>query len=574
MASLNVEAIVPASAGLDTESAPDRVSTGTAPEHRNFLVHRDGRMPLRGPLVDHTALDLGTNELVTGAWVFNDKLLVGTADADATAVREPHTAPYRKAAAAVDLAEPETTMKLVDLVAETVTDVVGTQDTVIAGRGVRIGGKVYGFAYSSGTDVNENGGFQHRRALLGWDGSTSAPVAVTGAPDGGQDVITHYNRLFVLGGRDVAGGGTTIEPNTLFYSDFGGPDGNIADDWEDDVSGLSNKIVVGADDPNDYGVGLAVVGQSLVIFKRRSIYVLTGYDDSTFTLRPFSHGVGCLDARSIVQGEDGCFFLSAEGYMYFDGAQMYPVSGNVQSELISLAESTVGDNGSDGARCVAERLPNNYLMISLVSQSFVDGSVGESNCYLFHIPSGRWTRFTSDALANPVPLWVERTNNYTTILDGSRVVKADYLTLPEAAPETARGFDTVATASARIPALWYSELTRLSTPLHMAQLHRLLIDYTFVVDGVSDGAVNGWYVSLINADGTQLLDEYQLPNMGENSAYLYRRRNVVDVYSEVTDCQLRVEWRADAPETFPALIDASIYGAYLEFSPSRQRRSS
>lgn len=528
---------------------------------------------MRGPLADHPALNLGTDEIVTGVWSFGNKALVGLASKSATATGEYQTAPYRKVAAAAELAEPNTTMKLVDLDADTVTDVTAAQGTVIAGRGTRIGSYVYGFAYSGTTDDSTNGGYVHRRSLLRWDGTTTAPTAVTNAPDSGQAVRGHYNRLFVLGGRDVPGALTAHEFNTLFFSDPGGPVNLLAADWQNDVSGLSNKIVVDVDNPDDFGVGLAKIGDNLAIFKRRSVHVLSGYSDTTFQLRTFTTDVGCVDARTIVEQGDGCYFLSEQGYHYFDGVQMTLVSEPILSELATVTQQTVGISGDDGGRAEATTLPNNYILLQVGAQSFTTGAVTEGKAYLYHMPTGRWSRFSSLATANEVPTALGRTNYLPFIIDGDRLIKAQYLTVPEAVDTTERGFDSVASGgtTGRIPALWRSALIRVGTPLYMAQLHRLLIDYTFQLDPGADNDSDGWYVSAALGNGNTVVAEYQVPTQGSPTTYLYRRRDVADAFGEATDFQLTVEWKAG--DDVPALAKAVLYDCTVEWQISRQRRS-
>lgn len=571
MAELKVERVPCGYQGLDTESAPEAVPDGFAPEHRNFLLHHEMEMHMRGPLTDHTTLTIGSDVIVTGIWSFGNAALVGLAATNATATREPWRAPYSPATAA-ELAEPVTTMKLVDFDAMTVSNVAAAQGTVIMGRGTRIGDKVYGFAYSGGTDDDTGATYVHRRSLLAWDGTTSAPAAVANAPDSGLDIITHFNRLFTLGGRDVPGGGTTHEFNTLYFSDNGGPVSALAAEWQDDVSGLTNKIVVDADNPDDFGVALGKAGDALVILKRHSVHLLTGYDQDTFTLKPYSQDVGCVDARSVVQFNDGVYFMSEEGYMFFDGSVLEPVDDMIRTEIVANVDQTVGRHGSDGSKVHAIKLPNHYILLTIVNQSFIDGSLGTVQAsYLYHAPTRRWSRFDSAATANPVPVAAGNTHWTTFLIDGDHAVKADYITIPEACPSDERGFDSVASTDARITPQWKSRLIRFGTPLFMSQFHRVLVDYKFVLDDGADSDQLAWYVSAQEGTGREVLAEYQLYAMGDDTAYLYRRRNVHDEFNEVSDAQLTIEWHED--DSTPAVNDARIFDCYIEYQTTRQRRS-
>lgn len=585
MAALSLQSVEPGYAGLDTDSQPSFLPPGYAQVHDNFVVHRDGLMQMRGPLVNHTALTLGSNEMVAGVWTWNNRALIGLVAASASATGEPWTGHYRKVSASANLALAETTMKLVDFDALTVTDVTPgapAQAAIVGGRGQRLGLYTWGYSYAVDTAtnpaVNENGGFLFRRKLLRWDGTSAQPTVRTGAPEGAQDVRVHLNRLFVLGGRDVPSGFSLIEPNSLYWSRDGGPTLNTTADWTDPVSGLVNKIVVDSDNANDFGVALAKIGPDLLILKRRSIHVLYGYSPSTFQLSTVSSDVGCIDHRSVVEYEDGVYFLSEQGYMWYNGQSLENVSGNLRTSLAVAAAATVGDhNGVDGGRAVATKLENDYVLLSIQKQTFSDGTQasGESRwAGMLHTPTGRWSKFSSDATANLTPVHVGSTILQPFIVDGTRVVKCHYITTPEQALEADRGFDKVGGASPtsqEIPSKWYSALIPLSAPSDYSQLHRVIFDYSFVVDGGADGANLGWYITLVDANGVVLLPEYQVPSVGDPSGVVFRRRHIQDVFSETSEVQVRAEWRGSG--TPLALVKAEIYGATVEFSPGRQLRT-
>lgn len=588
MADLLVQSIEPSYEGLNTNAAPDLLPKGQGPEVANFLVHQDGKLSMRGPILDHTELALGASiKTVAGAWTFDDKVLFSFVDTDPTAQEEPWTAPHTKVANAAWLAAPETTMKLVDLSSLTVTDLDMAADAnrVISHRNARIDASTWGLAYA-GTAVNQHGGWLRQRRLLLWTGSTTLPTYVTGAPEGGQDVIAHLNRLFVLGGVDIAGGLTALELNTLYFSDEFGPTTNTAADWTDNVSGLSNKIVVGNNDTDDFGVALAKVGQDLVIFKRRSIHVLYGYSPDTYTVRTFTSALGCIDQRSIVQADNGVFFMSDQGYMYFDGSNIVNVSRPIQTELLRQANYWLGPIGFSGGRAVATYMGNGYIMLTVGFQDIQTGGTwdpdGEAECYLFHTPTGRWAHFSCDATESIKPTFVGRTSNHTYLVDDFNVVKTDYVLnpdfiLPAAGPDTGYGgYDVVrrggVTYTEATPAEWHSPLLRLNTLPHMSQLHRFLVNYAFALDGTAENdSGGGWYVTLVSGTGSTVLSEFQVPTMGDTTSFLFQRRHVVDCFTESSDVQVRIHW--EAAGTPPALEKAEIYGAAIEFQKTRQRRS-
>jgi hypothetical protein len=168
-----------------------------------------------------------------------------------------------------------------------------------------------------------------------------------------------------------------------------------------------------------------------------------------------------------------------------------------------------------------------------------------------------------------MPLWIGRAYTKTFVFDGKYLVGANYVTNPEG---TTTGSETVGGVTKRIPAVWWSHLIKLSQPLQASQLHRLLTDYRFVVQGSQDDEFGGFYVTLYDGGGNLLMPETQLPAMGDTPAsYLYRRQRVYGVFTEAADVQIRFEWKDDATGSNPALTAAEIYNSTVEFQSTRQR---
>lgn len=577
---LRADTFVPPFDGIDTDSAPEAIPDSKAPVVENFLVDRPGQLPMRGPINEATgALGVSAGRKLVGCWKFNDKLLLGYRAVSATAVRDPWTVNYRTATAA-QLATAALANKHVDLVTGTVTSVVPATVGLVPGpSSTRLGAFVYGISFDTPTAaVNENGTFKKLTSLLHWDGTATDPVAHTNAPRGAQAVRSHSQRLFVLGGRNPDGTGT-IQQNTLWWSDpIAGvtvlPDTLAA--WQDDTSGLTNQIIVDSDDASDFGVGLANLGANLVIFKRRSIHVLTGYSSSTWQIKTFTLEQGCIDARSIVECEDVVFFMSDQGYMAFDGTQIRSASMNLNSSLLASAVAAVGSPGQDGGRACAARLPNGYIGLTIgksSSASIADVST-TSFCGLYHVERGAWVTLQSDTLVSGCPLYMDRSTSKTFIVDEDQVLQANKLTAPEQEIAVKRGFDTNGSIGGPIKARFQSKLCKLSSPLMRSQLHRFMLDYNFRVVGTLDDNMelgfpgsSGWYVTLLTADGDVLTPEYQVPIQGETTVHPFRRRHVKDVFAEASDLQVRVEWR----DTPLSLITASVLGFTAEYQTTRAR---
>jgi hypothetical protein len=573
VAELAAQRLPPASEGLDTDASPEEVKPTKAPVVENFLVHRPGILPMRGPLNEVITYNAGAIGIKPIAFVPHaDKILVGLRAASASAKRDPWEVMYRLGAEAA-IGQASTTAYHVDLTTGTVTSVVTTRAQIPGPRYSRLGDYTWIIAYEFGASsgkVNADGAALQGGKLLRWTGAAVAPTVFTNVPGdfNYMDVKAHHQRLFVLGGYDSA-----ETRNTLFFSDLDGPSSDVLTEWQDDVSGLTNQIVVESTNHNDFGVGLAKIGQNMAIFKRRSVHTLFGYSPSTFNLRSFASNIGCLDARSIIEWDEGCFFMSDQGFMYFDGAQLENVSKDVQSELLEHVLAAVGDEGVDGGRVSATRLPNGYLGLSVGVSDADSVEATTTYCAYYHPGRRAWAKLSSGLfLSSSRPTHFFRSNNYTLLADRTKIVKANALTVPELAAENERGFDNNSGTKYRIPAKWYSRLFKLSNPLHRSQLSRLLLDYKFQVDGAADDGNDGWFVKLVGGDGTTLLDEYQVPAQGDPTSYLYRRRHTKDVKSEASDVQLQVQWK-DSGGTYPAVIKAELYDAVLEFQRTRQRRS-
>lgn len=425
---------------------------------------------------------------------------------------------------------------------------------------------------------------QWARPLLSWNGLDHEPVALTYAPTGGQDVKAHLNRLFVLGGKDVPSIQAAapnplpswwdqIEPNTLFWSVSDGPVKNTAAEWRDPVSNVTNKITIDTDN-EDFGVGLATVGQNLAIFKRNSVHALYGYSNDTFTIKTISASIGCVDRRSIVEVDDGVYFLSRAGYYFFDGSKLTNVSLGLASELAQITDDTVGLNGQSFGRATATRLPNNYILLSICNLTY-DGTdlvqSVETFAALLHTPSGRWSRFTSDATSADVPFAVFRSSDYSVLFDGVNIVHVNPVTTPETQLDEHRGLDTIGTTIKRIPSRWRSRLMELAGATQKTHLERVFFNYVFKQPG-DDSQHSGWYVKVYRGDGTVAVAEFRVPNQGNlGGSYFDRRQKTVEAMPELQDATVVVEWRDDPDEDILPVIEAEIHTVTLQFSSAQPK---
>jgi hypothetical protein len=180
---MSILQLPPPTGGLQVGAAPRALDKSKAPLLKNFLCDQPGKLRIRGPL--------GTSKTIyssagtpTGIWVFSEKFLIS---------------------------QPTVTSKRYDtLGGGSVTDVTITSLQRLDGRSTRLGTYAYGPSTSS--------------FLLRWDGSTSAPELLPGAPQQASDVATHLQRVFVAGGFAEPSLNPVIvaEPNVLWWTDIGG----------------------------------------------------------------------------------------------------------------------------------------------------------------------------------------------------------------------------------------------------------------------------------------------------------------------------------------------------------------
>lgn len=138
------------------------------------------------------------------------------------------------------------------------------------------------------------------------DSATYTTTAVTfGGPPAGVTAIEAFGeRAFVTGAPGF--------PDRVWYCDAGNPHG-----WQD-----HRWLQVGTvDDPVVGLKTLPLETPVLAIFKRNSLWKLTGYDDNTFLtgLRMVSEGPGCLAPNAIMRVNKDVYWWGSGGFYRWDG---------------------------------------------------------------------------------------------------------------------------------------------------------------------------------------------------------------------------------------------------------------
>lgn len=207
--------------------------------------------------------------------------------------------------------------------------------------------------------------------------ANSAPTALTGAPTGAVDITQYQSRIWLACGRDVPAGGTYHEPTTIFWTNpvtSTNPLTNTAADWQytDPVSGVTttNKVVID-NNGSDPVMGFGRVTGAMVIFRRSSVYVLKGTTTANYQITKISGDIGCLDPRSIIETDEGVYFMSLQGLMLTNGSRVTSVSNGVSQALqAALAyQQTVILGGSSNPQ-------TGWISTGITSQGHIGVSVG------------------------------------------------------------------------------------------------------------------------------------------------------------------------------------------------------
>lgn len=619
--------------GIDVDSAPSATARAKGPVVQNYLTGNNGRLRQRGGILGNgLSVGQGTGR-PSGILLGGDRILLGHADhKDSGGARyiEPHVAPYVKSADSALAKAITAKMKVIDLISNTLdTDLVPTAREYVPGiPRAQYGKFAYGISYDSPDDtvrsagsgsilVNNHAGKVRGTRVLRWDTTGSSnPVVYTYTPWGSQDLRIHYGRFLFLGGRDpdpsVADlpvtDDTHVDHNLIYFtqaltaSDYavgfapsraytGGPPVTTPTDgaataFVDADLGTRNVLYLPGDD-NDFGVGFGQAGRHLAVFKRREVVLLTGFGPDSYQMRTFGSGIGCLDPRSIVEAQDGSFFLSQHGYMFFDGVQFTDVSRGLHNTLLAAGLAAVGDGAAPGGFASGVLLDNDYILLTIGTAPFWSGSnataVTTQFIGLFHIPTATWStvRFPGLGQGTAWPMVAERSSNKVFAISDSHLNYLNNVTVPENQSAAVRGTEGQTGFEHNIVNKWHSKPVELAAPFAKANLHRIIIDHECVKYGLgteeTDANASGPLVSIRDGAGTDLVTAYRLPFGKDDSREVLRRRHVKDIFAETDEVQVVIEWpgtgteNGDVNATTVPMSSHSILDVWIEYQPGAER---
>lgn len=633
MADLRVETIPPPWDGWDTDTSPGRVPLTRSPVVRDLLTDHPGMVRQRGPIIFAGYAETGTTDdaamigyIARGetALGFQRDTTVNTSTTAPGGYLEPQVLPLTSGGGGY-LAGCSTNVWL----NTGLTPLNGTNEPTAysnpSARGGRaelatsLGSNIYVPGISANVSdpatLAANGAEVSTAPILRWDGGDTLPstglTAITVQAKGALAVRSHLSRLFALGGLDIINGGTQVELNSLYWTDPSASDLTLTASWKNATSGLANKIVVDSDRPDDFGVALAKVGTYLCILKRHSIHMLYGLTSDTFSIRTISNGIGCMDARSVVEYEGGIFFMSEQGYMHFDGSKIDNVSTSIQSRLMPDVFNMVGATGDygdtrglyiretgipvgakPGGFVIAERLPSNTIM--LVVGSYVippaTGLTEYSKRFwgVYDVDRQTWQEVSTDpSVVSPCPISFYSTQSRVGFLDKVHAYDLEKFTSPERQGSTTSyapgGIDVGAGTlpihagnsmfGAAIPSKVVSRWFKLGTPGQRAQGHRALIDYRLVT---ADSGVDGaWTIHVEDQDGNNLTGNLLLPvttgTDTDRTRYEQRSRYAVEFFSEANEVRIVAEWLPSQP--FETIVALELHDVSIEYQSARPRTS-
>ena len=153
-----------------------------------------------------------------------------------------------------------------------------------------------------------------------WTGAGNA-AALAGSPPSAMRWVAHYNEHVFLARNST-------NRSRLYISNVGDPQ-----TW-----GAADFIDVGADDGEEI-TGLVTLYDRLFIFKRRSIYQLSGTSIGNFRVDLVSQGIGACSGWSIAVVENTIIFLSDRGFYEFSGSTPVLISDGIQNTLLGLNQT-------------------------------------------------------------------------------------------------------------------------------------------------------------------------------------------------------------------------------------------
>jgi hypothetical protein len=164
-------------------------------------------------------------------------------------------------------------------------------------------------------------------AAIYWDGSAASAggwTASTGTLPIGKYLVYAGNRIWAAG---MSSYGSLADPGSaVVFSELGDPR-----NWP-----AANVVLF---DPNDGEAisGIGRVGPFMLVFKPSKCWVI--YDLDTGANRPLAQNIGCVANRSIIESDEGTFFLSRDqGVFKTNGSNLERLNDKIQPTFDAILQ--------------------------------------------------------------------------------------------------------------------------------------------------------------------------------------------------------------------------------------------
>lgn len=410
-----------------------------------------------------------------------------------------------------------------------------------------------------------------------WDGTAAPTGGTTGSfpsPGGPIDIIGHLDRVFQLGGADSS---LAVDwGEKLFWTDVGGGLGGVIAEWQDDVSGLLNKIELGS--AGGKLLKLGIVGRNLAILRQNAVQILYGDTPSSWALRTVLNNIGIVPGSQPLSFDDALIFLSNKGVMMFDGSSLNNISEPIDpilQRLVSRQATTT---------TTFARIDADHFMMTIVDTTFVTEGVS----FICHVPTGSWFQFAahSDLFGStygfgPRALY-EVGSRGPMGWAGTKGYYLAHLTQPFLSDLTGTtwriGRDKVDSGSNYRYIPWVAEtpIQRLGSPMANGKLDRIGMYYTNRSSIAGDWSVNVGTREVqgeISNGATFGVGTYVGSTASTNTPYPNGPMELAiwDVMQEMRDCQVIVSGPTGSAVSTLDPLYMELGDIHLEWQPTRPR---
>ena len=334
---------------------------------------------------------------------------------------------------------------------------------------VKFGNLTYGSTYTFAVP----GG---RAPIFKWNGQsgTANVIIIANGPENVRGICEFASRLMCLAESPPGAtfNGANGQKAALYWTDpnWDGTD-NLAS-WQDDVSGLVNKIVLPG---GDTWHTLVPFYDTLYILGQEGILTLRGSGPSNWALRKVS-AVPCYrtwytSGPNAIPTDDGLYFLSDRGIQRFDGTKSVVVSDMISWESGRGSRFTFNE-----IDILGDVLPCEALQIS----SDILCWTTQHNWCAYHMPTKSWVEFIADQsiFSGSTPLWMGRGTDISQgslwAADRTSLVDISQIATPEQLIPMAENNQFDQPGSHNLSATVRSKKVDLASIGYKAQLNRVI----------------------------------------------------------------------------------------------------